>query len=263
MTGRGDWRVGELARATGLTVRTLHYYDDIGLLQPSRRTETGHRVYADQDVERLYRVCMLRRLGVPLSRIATALQDDPSDVTATLSSHLREIDQRLQAEHRLRRRIARILAGPTGQGHPRGHDLMEVLEDMTTIDSGVQRRISILVYEDLQAAYEFLVRVFGLGPGELTRDDNGRPVHGELEAGDGVIWLHPETKEYNLASPRTLGGATGMIAVLVEDVDAHHEHAATEGAAIRYAPVDQPYGYREYGAYDCEGHLWSFMKPSA
>ena len=263
MTGGSGWRVGELARATGLTVRTLHYYDEIGLVQPSRRSEGGHRVYADRDVERLYRICMLRRLGLPLARIATALQDDSTDLTATLAAHLQEIDGRLETEHRLRSRLAQLLAQPGAQGQPRGQDLLEVLEDMTAMDTGVQRRISILVYADLAAAYEFLSRVFGLGPGELTRDDSGRAIHGELQAGDGVVWLHRETTEFALASPRTVGASTGMIAVLVDDVDAHYQHALAQGAPIRYEPVDQPYGYREYGAYDCEGHLWSFMKALA
>jgi len=45
------------------------------------------------------------------------------------------------------------------------------------------------------------------------------------------------------------------------DVDAHHAHAAANGADIVYEPVDQPYGYREYSARDNEGGLWSFMKP--
>jgi len=44
-------------------------------------------------------------------------------------------------------------------------------------------------------------------------------------------------------------------------VDAHHRHAAANGANILYPPTDQEYGYREYSARDCEGHLWSFMKP--
>ena len=55
-------RVGELAAATGLTVRALHYYEEIGLLVASGRTGSGHRRYADADVERLYRICLLRRL---------------------------------------------------------------------------------------------------------------------------------------------------------------------------------------------------------
>jgi uncharacterized glyoxalase superfamily protein PhnB len=49
--------------------------------------------------------------------------------------------------------------------------------------------------------------------------------------------------------------------IMVDDVDAHFRHARDEGATIRYEPVDQPYGYREYSALDNEGGLWSFMRP--
>ena len=129
------------------------------------------------------------------------------------------------------------------------------------LDATVQRRISILVYADLEAAHDYLVRVFGLGPGQLTRDGDGNVVHGEIQAGDGVIWLHPEAPAFQLASPRTLGSATASVAVMVDDVDAHHRHAKEQGAVIEYGPVDQPYGYREYSARDSEGGLWSFMKP--
>ena len=103
--------------------------------------------------------------------------------------------------------------------------------------------------------------MFGLGPGQLTRDGDGRVVHGELQAGDGVVWLHPEAPQFGLASPRTVGAATASVAVMVDDVDAHFEHARSHGATIDYEPVDQPYGYREYSARDSEGGLWSFMKP--
>ena len=259
-TNDEGWRVGDLARATGLTIRTLHHYDDIGLVPASQRSEGGHRIYTESDVARLYRVCMLRRLGLPLARIAAVLDSEGGDVAAALAAHLSELDRRLEAEQRLRRRLAHLLAQPATAA-TRGSDLLEVLEDMTAVDAGVQRRISILVYADLEAAYDYLTRVFGLGPGALTRDETGRSVHAELEAGDGVLWLHPETSEFRLASPQSVGAATGMVAVLVDDVDAHHQHVVEQGGQIRYAPMDQPYGYREYGAYDCEGHLWSFMKP--
>jgi uncharacterized glyoxalase superfamily protein PhnB len=138
---------------------------------------------------------------------------------------------------------------------------LDVLEAMTMLDTTVQRRISVLVYANLDGAFEYLVRVFGLGPGELTRDDDGRAVHGEVQAGDGVVWLHPESSQWGLSSPRSLGASTASLAVMVDDVDAHFVHASHEGAEIVYEPVDQPYGYREYSALDLEGHLWSFMKP--
>ena len=58
-------KVGELARRTGLTVRTLHHYDEIGLLRPSLHTESGHRLYTAADVGRLQQVVSLRQLGRP------------------------------------------------------------------------------------------------------------------------------------------------------------------------------------------------------
>lgn len=131
------------------------------------------------------------------------------------------------------------------------------------VDATVQGSIPILIYSDLEAAFEFVTRVFGLGPGELTRAEDGTVVHGALHAGDGVVWLHPEAPEFGLASARTLGAATASVAVMVGDVDAHFRHAQAEGAVIEYEPVDQPYGYREYSARDGEGRLWSFMKPLA
>jgi hypothetical protein len=65
---RSSWQVGELARATGLTVRTLPYYDEIGLLAPSEQSTGGYRLYSGADVERLHRICLLRRIGLPLAQ---------------------------------------------------------------------------------------------------------------------------------------------------------------------------------------------------
>ncbi len=140
-------------------------------------------------------------------------------------------------------------------------DLLSVLEDMTMLETTLNRRIAILVYADIEAAFNYLTSVFGFGPGELTRDPEGNVVHGEIQVGDGECWLHTESEPFGLKSPNHLGGATGTMAVMVDDVDAHYRFSSGEGATIRYEPVDQPYGYREYSAVDLEGHLWSFMKP--
>jgi MerR family transcriptional regulator, thiopeptide resistance regulator len=107
---------------------------------------------------------------------------------------------------------------------------------------------------------EDLASVFGFTPGDVTHDPDGNAVHAELFAGDGVIWLHPETETYALASPQTLGKATATMAVMVDDVDEHHRLVKAKGGQIVYEPVDQPYGCREYSARDCEGALWSFVK---
>jgi DNA-binding transcriptional MerR regulator len=253
-------RVGELANAAGLTVRTLHYYEEIGLLVASDRSSAGHRLYLESDVERLYRICLFRRLGLSLGEIMRALDDPEWSLRVALATHLANLDQRLEAEGRLRGHLAGLVDALGPSDPPLTEELLEVLEEMTMLDTIVQRRISILVYSDLESANDYLIRVFGLGPGQLTRDDSGKVVHGEIQVGDGVVWLHPEAPEFGLASPRSLGAASASVAVMVDDVDEHFRHASEHGAQIEYEPVDQPYGYREYSARDCEGGLWSFMK---
>lgn len=257
----GGRRIGELADATGLTVRTLHHYEQIGLLVASGRSEAGHRRYSDVDVDRLYRICLLRNLGLSLASIADALDDPAWGLPAALGAQLDELDQQIDRATALRRQVSAVVRSLAEGAAPTTDHLIHLLEEMTMLDATLERRISILVYADLESAHHWLVRVFGLGPGELTRDDAGTVVHAELDAGDGVVWLHREAPEFTLASPQTLGAATATIAVMVDDVDAHFRHAQAEGATIRYEPVDQPYGYREYSAVDLEGHLWSFMKP--
>lgn len=65
--------VGELAKLTGVTVRTLHHYDEIGLVRPSQRTAAGYRLYGEDDVLRLQQVLVHRELGLPLEQIAAVL----------------------------------------------------------------------------------------------------------------------------------------------------------------------------------------------
>jgi DNA-binding transcriptional MerR regulator len=66
--------VGELAKLTGVTVRTLHHYDELGLVRPSQRTAAGYRLYDDADVLRLHEVLLFRELGLPLDEIAKAIE---------------------------------------------------------------------------------------------------------------------------------------------------------------------------------------------
>jgi MerR family transcriptional regulator, thiopeptide resistance regulator len=70
--------VGDLAKLTGVTVRTLHHYDEIGLVRPSQRTAAGYRLYDDGDVLRLHQVLLFRELGLPLHEIATAIDEATS-----------------------------------------------------------------------------------------------------------------------------------------------------------------------------------------
>lgn len=124
-----------------------------------------------------------------------------------------------------------------------------------------QRMTPLLVYEDIEAGHDFLVSAFGFRAGRIDRDARGRIVHGEVHLGSEVIWLHRVTSEHRLVSPRSQDADSGGLAVSVEDVEAHYEHARTAGARLDGPPVDQPYRRREYGARDLEGHRWCFGTP--
>ncbi|MGK5639320.1 MerR family transcriptional regulator [Streptomyces sp. URMC 126] len=124
MTASTTWRVGPLAEAAGLTVRTLHHWDDIGLLSPSRRTAGGHREYTETDLVRLYQVLALRGLGLGLETIGLCL-DSGVDPARVVRDHLAEVEASLARLGTLRQRLVRLrdaLTGPGGTGGRAGGD---------------------------------------------------------------------------------------------------------------------------------------------
>src|SRR5688572_26933671 len=76
--------VGRVAELAGVSVRTLHHYDQIGLVQPSARTVAGYRAYSAADVQRLREVLAYRRLGFGLREIADLVDDPATDAVAHL-----------------------------------------------------------------------------------------------------------------------------------------------------------------------------------
>jgi MerR family transcriptional regulator, thiopeptide resistance regulator len=123
------------------------------------------------------------------------------------------------------------------------------------------RMIPVLTYQDIPAAHDFLVNAFGFVSGGIHRTPEGHAIHGEVRAGDATIWLHRVTAEHHLDSPTAADAANSGLFFYVDDVDAHYERARSAGAQIDSEPVDQPYGQREYGARDLEGHRWWFATP--
>lgn len=85
--------VGEVAQRFGITVRTLHHYDDIGLLSPSRRATSGYRVYTSADLTRLSQIIVYRRLELSLDEIAGLLAD--GDVVSHLVRQRERVMSRL------------------------------------------------------------------------------------------------------------------------------------------------------------------------
>jgi MerR family transcriptional regulator, thiopeptide resistance regulator len=94
-----SYSIGQVADLAGVTVRTLHHYGQIGLLEPKDRTGSGYRLYSDADLERLQHILFYRELGFSLDDIAAIL----ADPGATTAAHLRKQHQLLN------KRIARLL----------------------------------------------------------------------------------------------------------------------------------------------------------
>jgi MerR family transcriptional regulator, thiopeptide resistance regulator len=118
--------VGELSRLTGITVRALHHYDEIGLVRPSQRTAAGYRLYSDGDVLRLQQVLVLRELGMPLDEIAAAL--DTGDRAALLRRHrVALVEKRGQLDQMLASVDAALAMMEKGQ--PMTNDDMKQLFD--------------------------------------------------------------------------------------------------------------------------------------
>ena len=95
-------RVGALAERTGVTVRTLHHYDEIGLLSPSRRTAAGHRLYGEEEVRRLQQIASLRHLGLSLDEVRGALTAPGMTLERVLELQIERIDEQIVRQERLR-----------------------------------------------------------------------------------------------------------------------------------------------------------------
>lgn len=95
---KGYMTVGEIAKKMGVTVRTLQYYDQEGLLLPSAESEGGRRLYTDQDMIKLYQILSLKSLGFSLAEIGKQLisLDNPADVAAALAGQAKEIKSNIK-----------------------------------------------------------------------------------------------------------------------------------------------------------------------
>ncbi len=127
-------KIGELAKRTGLTVRTLHHYDGIALLSPSARSDAGYRLYNEADIARLHRILALRRFGMALAEIGTYLTGPDLPLTDLVERQIGLLDRQIEQATALRSRLAR-LRGQLGEGRqPDPADWLTTLEQMTMYD---------------------------------------------------------------------------------------------------------------------------------
>lgn len=102
------WKVGELAKRTGVSVRALHHYDEIGLLSPSHRSQAGYRLYTEIDVARLQQIRSLRALGFSLEEARDFLKRPEVTPDRVLRLHIAHLKEQIAAQQSLADRLEQV-----------------------------------------------------------------------------------------------------------------------------------------------------------
>ena len=102
-------KIGQLAKRTGVTIRTLHYYDEIGLLKPANSSEAGYRLYSKSDIIRLQQILSLQQLGFSLQNIHQCLDEQKIPLLDVLKMHSKKMQQQLMQLNQLCDRMDTVL----------------------------------------------------------------------------------------------------------------------------------------------------------
>lgn len=102
------FKIGDLSKRTGLSIRTLHYYDEIGLLSPSHRTESGYRVYDKQDIIRLQQIITLKQIGFSLEDVRSCLDNGDRAFAEMVQLHITKIRKQIEMSQQLLQRLESI-----------------------------------------------------------------------------------------------------------------------------------------------------------
>ncbi|WKE64865.1 MerR family transcriptional regulator [Gallaecimonas kandeliae] len=128
------FKVGELAQRCGLTVRTLHHYDAVGLLSPSARSDSGYRLYDRGDVARLHEIQALKRFGLPLADIGAVLADPGRNLAAIVEQQMASLARQLEEGRRLHGRLSELHQQLQRGEEPALADWLTTLEMMAMYD---------------------------------------------------------------------------------------------------------------------------------
>lgn len=128
-------KVGELARRTGLTIRTLHHYDEIGLLKPSLHTESGHRLYMPADIARLQQVLALRQFGFSLEEVRACLDKADFVPLQLIRLQLTRVREQIALQQKLCERLEALARLCGSAGEVSAEEFLRTIEVMTMIEN--------------------------------------------------------------------------------------------------------------------------------
>jgi DNA-binding transcriptional MerR regulator len=128
-------KVGELAKRTGLTIRTLHHYDEIGLLRPSLHSDAGHRLYTGADVVRLQQVLSLRQLGFSLEQVHDCLDRPGFSPLEVIRLHVARLREQIDLQQKLCERLEALAARFRPAGEVSAEEFLQTIEAMNMIEN--------------------------------------------------------------------------------------------------------------------------------
>ncbi|WAA13888.1 MerR family transcriptional regulator [Fervidibacillus halotolerans] len=130
------YSIGEVSEKTGVTVRTLHYYDEIGLLKPTKDPKSRHRMYTDEDIFTLHKIISLKNLGMNLKQIRGILNKERIDLTVkkTLELEKEIISRKIKQMEKSINVIDRILDLLEEEGEVDSAILMSLVRSLQTED---------------------------------------------------------------------------------------------------------------------------------
>ena len=143
-------KVGELAKRTGLTVRTLHHYDEIGLVKPSLHTEAGYRLYTAADVARLQQVLSLRQLGFALEEVRDCLDRPDFAPLEVIRLHLTRLRQQIELQRKLCERLEALVEHFRTAEEVSADEFLYTIEVMTMIEKLAEQMSKYYTPEQLK-----------------------------------------------------------------------------------------------------------------
>lgn len=123
-----NWKVGELAKQTGLTVRTLRFYDQIGLFSPSGKTDSGHRLYDESDLSRLQQIISLKELGLSLEDVKLILKDEQISPLEIVKLQIARIKKQIKVQQQLLEQLHHVSKSMQGMAPLAVEDFTDLMQ---------------------------------------------------------------------------------------------------------------------------------------
>ena len=193
------WKVGELARATGVSVRTLHHYDRIGLLSPAGRTPSGHRLYGDVEIRKLRQIRSLVSVGLPLGEVQRLLARPESTPDRSLAVQKDKIREQIGRLQKLLRRLESLDEASTTE------ELIEAIKEMEMTEK-FEKYYSPEQLETLAARRDRIGE-----EGRLQAQQDWAKLYDDMRAAqrEGLEPSHPQVQALARESRRLIEAFTG------------------------------------------------------